>query len=77
MEFLFVLETLYIRYIDIKRNFITDKSPQANEIYGTAIPIPSANAAALDANGIPLPSSKADANAAVAEEPEYIIVMAI
>ena len=37
---------------------------QKNEIYGTATPIPSANAAALDADGILLPSSDADANAA-------------
>jgi len=40
---------------------------QKNEIYGTATPIPSANAAALDADGILLTSSEAEANAAAAK----------
>lgn len=50
---------------------------QTNEIYGTATPIPSAIAPALDADGVLLPSSETDANTAAAEEPEYIIFMAI
>jgi len=80
---LFGSEMLHIHFLFpryIRMNLIStvliSNHIQKNEIYGTAT-IPSANAAALDADGILLPSSDADANAAAAEEPEYIMVMAI